>query len=370
MFDKLEDCQTNLQAWSHKHFPNNRRQIDSLLHKLAVEQNNPRQSVNSGKIQNIISQLDDHLLKDELYWLQRSGINSLTAGDGNSMFFHLSTRRRRQLNRISRLKNQHGVWLKERKEIKQEIMCYFQNLFTTDGPRCWDESLAYVDPIVTDEMNEALMQPVSVDEVKSAAFQLGALKASDPDGFPGLFYQHFWEIINGVIQKVASTFYENGSILQEMNMTRVTLIPKVRNPENITQFRPISCCNFSYKIRSKILANRLKTIIPYIISPAQCAFVPQRQIQDNILIALETFHYLKLKKDTCYELGLKVDMNKAFDRIEWDFLKAVMLKMGFDPRWVDLIMECVQSVSLSIMINGSPSSPFTPTRGLRQGDPL
>lgn len=370
LIDKLEDCQTNLQAWSHKHFPNNRKQIDSLLHKLAVEQNNPRQSVNSGKIQNIISQLDDHWLKDELYWLQRSGINSLTAGDGNSMFFHLSTRRRRQRNRISRLKNQHGVWLKERKEIKQEIMGYFQNLFTTDGPRCWDESLACVDPIVTDEMNEALLQPVSVDEIKSAAFQLGALKSSGPDGFPGLFYQHFWEIINGVIQKVASTFYENGSILKEMNMTRVTLIPKVRNPENITQFRPISCCNFSYKILSKILANRLKTIIPDIISPAQCAFVPQRQIQDNILIAHEAFHYLKLKKDTCYELGLKVDMNKAFDRIEWDFLKAVMLKMGFDPRWVDLIMECVQSVSLSIIINGSPSSPFTPTRGLRQGDPL
>lgn len=262
------------------------------------------------------------------------------------MFFHLSTRHRRQLNRISR--NQQGSWLKGKKEIKQEIVGYIQNLFTTDGPRCWEESLACINPIVTVEMNEVLLQLVSIDEVKSAAFQLGALKTPGPDGFPGLFYQQFWEVVHEVIQKTASTFYEYGSILQEMNMIRVTLIPKVPNPEDITQFRPISSCNFSYKILSKILANCLKTIIPDIISPVQCAFVPQRQIQDNIVIAHEAFHHLKLKKNgECYELGLKVDMNKAFDRVEWDSLKAVMLKMRFDPRWVNLIIECVQSVSLS-----------------------
>lgn len=211
------------------------------------------------------------------------------------MFFHLSTRHRRQLNRISR--NQQGSWLKGKKEIKQEIVGYFQNLFTTDGPRCWEESLACINPIVTVEMNEVLLQLVSIDEVKSAAFQLGALKTPGPDGFPGLFYQQYWEVVHEVIQKTASTFYEYGSILQEMNMIRVTLIPKVPNPEDITQFRPISSCNFSYKILSKILANCLKTIIPDIISLVQCAFVPQRQIQDNILIAHEAFHHLKLKKN-------------------------------------------------------------------------
>ena len=154
-------------------------------------------------------------------------------------------------------------------------------------------------------------------------------------------------------------------------MTNITLIPKVLNPDRIGQYRPISLCNNTYKILAKILANRLKLVLPSLISPQQNAFVPGRQIQDNLIIAHEAFNYLRLKKLTKkVEIGIKIDMQKAYDRVEWDFLEAVLYKMGFHTVWISLVMNCVRSVSFSVGINGIHGEYFKPTRGLRQGDPL
>ncbi|CAL2271420.1 unnamed protein product [Prunus armeniaca] len=119
------------------------------------------------------------------------------------------------------------------------------------------------------------------------------------------------------------------------------------------------------------MANRLKQFLPEIISPAQNVFVPNRQIQDNILLAHEAFHLLKLRKSTkLYALGMKLDMNKVYDRVEWNFLEAIMRKLGFANKWVRLIMSLVKSVELALVINGKPGSYFKSTHGIRQGDPF
>lgn len=142
------------------------------------------------------------------------------------------------------------------------------------------------------------------------------------------------------------------------------MIPKVPNLENTSQYSPISLCNNSYKILSKILANRLNTILPNIISYHQNAFVPHRQIQDNLLVGHEVFHYLKLKSSGGrHELGLKLDMNKAYDRMEWDFLEETVRMMGFNEGWIGLVMGCVTTISFSVVINGKPGKYFHPTRG-------
>lgn len=149
------------------------------------------------------------------------------------------------------------------------------------------------------------------------------------------------------------------------------LIPKVPNPKSVSQFRSISLCNFFYKVLSKVLTNRLKPIIPSLISPMQNSFVGGRQIQDSIGIAHELFHFLKLRKAKCkFEFAIKLDMQKTYDRVEWDFLNAVMERMGFHPGWRKLILECVSSVSFATILNGRFGKKFAHLRGLRQGDPL
>ncbi|KAM1484563.1 hypothetical protein TB2_035686 [Malus domestica] len=165
---------------------------------------------------------------------------------------------------------------------------------------------------------------------------MGGLKAPSPDGFQGIFFHSFWNIIMDEVNGLVCDLVNGRASPKSINSTFIVLIPKVPNPENVSQFRPISLCNYSYKIVSKVLANRLKPLLPIIISPSQSAFVVGRQIQDNVLITHEVFHFLKMRKGL-FKLALKIDMNKAYDRVEWGFLAAIMIRMGFDSNWINLI---------------------------------
>ena len=120
-----------------------------------------------------------------------------------------------------------------------------------------------------------------------------------------------------------------------------------------------------------MLANRLKKVLPFIISSTQSAFIPGRLITDNILVAFEALHTMDSHmKGREGFMALKLDMSKAYDRVEWNFLEAILRKLGFASRWVQMLMTCVRTVSYSVLVNGQPYGTIVPTWGIRQGDPL
>lgn len=149
------------------------------------------------------------------------------------------------------------------------------------------------------------------------------------------------------------------------------LIPKKENVSSMRDLRPIALWNVLYRIIAKLLANRFQHVLPSLILENQSAFVKNRGITDNVLIAFELIHHMNKKKHgTTCEVALKLDSSKAYDRVNWSFLRKRMKSMGFCETWVDWVMMCVKIVSYNVCLNGTLVGPIAPKKGLRQGDPL
>ena len=156
-----------------------------------------------------------------------------------------------------------------------------------------------------------------------------------------------------------------------MSYTHIVLIPKINEPKSISNYRPISLGNVVSIIVSKVLANRLKQDLPNVISHSQSAFVPNRLNTDNTTVAFEVLHRMRNKKTGKKgQMAIKLDINKAYDRVEWVFLWEIMLKLGFNDWWVHLATETVHTATYSMLINGEPKGYITPSHGIKQGDPL
>ncbi|XP_031120802.1 uncharacterized protein LOC116024038 [Ipomoea triloba] len=210
-----------------------------------------------------------------------------------------------------------------------------------------------------------------MDEIKTALFSMFPNKDPGPDGMNPGFYQHYWDVVGGDVSAFVIDCLNSCTFPEGLNDTNVVLIPKKSVPESVSDLRPIALCNVVYKIMAKVLANRMKHLLGNIISESQSAFIPGRLITDNILVAAEVGHYLNRKQNGLVGWGaLKLDMPKAYDRMEWSFLRRMLHALGFAERWINLIMLCVTTVSYNFMINGVNSEHVLPTRELRQGDPL
>ena len=207
--------------------------------------------------------------------------------------------------------------------------------------------------------------------MKTALFSMHPDKAPGPDGMSHFFFQRYWNICKNDIVMAVQSFLFGGHLLKALNETIVTLIPKVEAPINLSQYRPISLCNVIYRVIAKVLANRLKRVIPNCISYAQSAFVPGRQIIDNVILTQELLHFMKNKRTGKNDfMILKLDLSKAYDRAEWQFLGRMMMKMGFCSTWVKWILNCVTTATYSFNVNGQKVGYVKPSRGIRQGDPL
>ncbi|XP_071920735.1 uncharacterized protein [Coffea arabica] len=183
------------------------------------------------------------------------------------------------------------------------------------NPQLSDSILQGIPRVITDPMNTRLIRPVSEVEVKKAVFSSHPNKAPGPDGMTPIFFQKYWHIIKEDLIRAISSFFHSGNLLSAVNETIITLIPKVESPVLVSQFRPISLCNVTHRIISKILVNRMKPLLKLCISHNQSAFIPERQIIDNLIIAHESIHCLNSRRSGSNAfMALKPDMSKAYDR--------------------------------------------------------
>lgn len=303
---------------------------------------------NVAKINNLLAEIDDLMEHEDLRWKQHAKEHWLKNGDKNSNFFHASVNQRRRANQITMILDEGEVMCSTEEEIAQAFTNYFQNLFTSSSPNGIEEFKAGLEGRVFEAMNEELIKDFMKEEFCATLTQMAPLKSPGPDSFLACFYQDNWPTIGVEVYKAISHFFNSGFMDEKVNYTHIALIPKKKNLTKVSEFRPISLCNVMYKIVSKTLANRLKIILPNIISSNQSAFIPGRLITDNVLAEYETLHSMHSRMwGKAGYMALKLNLSKAHDRVEWTFLEAVMRSMGFAEKWIGLIMTCYNAPKIN-----------------------
>ena len=209
------------------------------------------------------------------------------------------------------------MWQEDEDVFSAMLTDFYSRFFTSLNPYDLNRILKGVLIMVTVEMRAELGKPYTSEEVSTVIREMALFKAPGLDGMPPLFFQTYWIDVSMDITQVVLSSLNFSSILKSINHTFITLIPKVNNPEKVYDFRPIGLCNVIYKIISKVIVNRLKPMLNSIISETQSAFITDKLITDNILIAFESLHHMKTsctgKKGF---MAMKLDMSKAYDRVE------------------------------------------------------
>ncbi|MFS7972208.1 putative RNA-directed DNA polymerase [Helianthus anomalus] len=205
-------------------------------------------------------------------------------------------------------------------------------------------------------------------EVKEAVFDCGSNKAPGPDGFNFGFIKKFWEFFRDDFVAIMQQFHQTGKISKGVGSSFITLIPKVGDPTELGDFRPINLIGIISKVVSKVLANRLKSVMAKIVSESQTAFLTGRYILDGPLMANEVLSWARKSGKKMFMF--KIDFDKAYDNVNWEFLISVLDQIGFPALWQKWIRGILVSARSSILVNGSPTFEFDCQKGLRQGDPI
>ncbi|GJV42096.1 hypothetical protein Tco_1420536 [Tanacetum coccineum] len=287
------------------------KNLKKPLHKMLYDHGNIHENVKRLRVEL------DKVQRQERFLKQKAKIEWLRAGDTNSAYFHKSVKSRASRSRNDVITNSEGV-LFENDKVANVFLSHYEVFLGQAG----NASVFNTSNLFGNKLDETAAH----DMVRNISNK-----------------EEAWDIVGNDVTCAVCEFFMNGKLLNELNHTIIARIPKVSSPLRVTDFRPISCCNVLFKTITKIISNRLKESLKVLVSPNQSTFVPE---------------------------AFKVDIQKAYDTVDWGFLKEVLIGFGFHARMVHWIMECVTTTSFSISINGNLHGYFKGKRGLRQGDSL
>ena len=315
-----------------------------------------------------------HEVRQQKFQFHESAILSKWARVGDictKKFFehHMGIRRPISINQMLEGDN----LLTSQLDLEAHILRFYETLYTKDeevegNSSAREDCFQYIKPKVTDEHNAELLSPLTMEEVSEAIKQLPAGKSPGVDSVPAEFYLEVWDDIKVDIFNFVAESISQCYISEELNISKIALLPKSEDRLRIQNFRPISLLNTLYKVVAKVYANRMKPLLHNWILPSQTGFVPNRCILDNIFLAFEAIAWTRENQQ---ELSmLLLDFEKAYDRVSWTFLREVMAKMGFHSTWINQVMALNENASASIIVNGEISKTFRLQRSVRQGCPL
>lgn len=363
---------SHIRAWEKK-IPKPDQHLQIIEEKLdKLQRENASDDLRLQEAQ-LAAQYNSCLLQLDSYWLQRSRLQWAMHGDLNTKFFHSTTVSRRLRNRIEALQTQNGSWIHTEHDIRRAFVLYFKGIYCQQqgitgqiSPHTF-HILQHQLPKVSAAQAQLLTTPPTASEIRGVAFGLGPDRVPGPDGLTARFVQKYWPLLESAVVAKVFNFFQTFELTPSVASSHTVLVPKVPNASKTCDFRPINVCNVIYKIISKLLAKRLKLLIPLLVHPNQTAFVPGREISDNVILLREIIHAFGSRFYKGAAFCLKSDLSKAFDRMSWEFLEQALYLYGFPVTFIRCLMSCVSSARYTILINGAGSGFIKPTCGLRQG---
>ena len=312
---------------------------------------------------------------EESYFRQKSRVNWLGEGDQNTAYFFRIFQTRTSYNTIRSFLLSSGVMLTDPYLMSLHAIAHFQNFLGPDSlqplqyhsPPSWFAQLSSFRP---SQLQATAMTTIpSAEEIQKLLFKLNPNKAPGPDGLTSAFYKSSWSFLGLEVLSSITHFFHQSFMPASTNSTILALVPKRPGASSISDFRPISLLNTLYKLIARLLVRRIKPMLSDLIVPNQTAFVKDRLIVENTVLAGELVHGYHKKKGP-KRITIKVDIAKAFDTLSWEFLLNCLIGLQLPPQLILWLKACICTPNFTVGYNGRVHGYFKGKRGLRQGDPL
>ncbi|CAH2936087.1 MAG: hypothetical protein CPSOU_6785 [uncultured Paraburkholderia sp.] len=371
---KLKALKAPLKELNRQHFQHISARVETAQGKLQQLMAALQEEPSNRQLQSEVKEQRRDTIRlaeaERKYLFQKLKCKYLLEADRNTKLFHALVKRKAKMHCIPAITREDGTLTHAESEVGDEFRKYYTHLLGTssDGQQL-QQDVFNLGQNITAEQSVLLTLPITSDLVRKTLLTIANDKSPGPDGFTAGFFKSAWHIVGEEITMAVQEFFATGKLLKQLNHTMVALIPKSKHANMLGDYRPISCCNVLYKLISKILASRFAQVLPNIIDEAQSAFVSDRSMIENIHLAQELMKGYNRKRISPRCL-IKVDFRKAYDSVDWQFLRQVLIGMRFPELFVTWTMECVTTASYSIRVNGDSYGFFPGRKGLRQGDPI